>query len=94
MSSVDTNLTDANYAYFACVPATLDGNTLTPAADITGSTISSCTVSGTIQTCNPQTFSSTGKQNAASKGWADRASDSATNWIQGQGYSLSGVTIN
>ena len=94
VSSVDTNLTDANYAYFACVPATLDGNTLTPAADITGSTISSCTVSGTIQTCNPQTFSSTGKQNAASKGWADRASDSATNWIQGQGYSLSGVTIN
>lgn len=94
VNNVDTNLTDANYAYFACVPATLGGNTLTPAADITGSTISSCTVTGVIQTCNPQTFSSTGKQNSSTKGWTDRGNNSDSNWVQGQGYSLSGVTIN
>lgn len=94
VSSVDTDLTDANFAYFACVPVSFDGNNVSPAANISGSIISSCTVTGVIQTCNPQTFSSTGKQNSASKGWADRASDPATNWVQGQGYSLSGVTIN
>lgn len=94
VSEVDTNLTDANYAYFACVPVNLDGAALSPAADITGSTISSCTVTGVIQTCDPQTFSSTGKQNGAAKNWTDRVSNSATNWVQGQDYSLSGVTIN
>lgn len=94
VDAVDTNLTDANYAYFACVPVNLDGAALSPAANISGSTISSCTVTGVIQTCDPQTFSSTGKQNSASKGWADRESDPATNWVQGQDYALSGVTIN
>ncbi len=94
VSEVDTNLTDANYAYFACVPVNLDGAALSPAADITGSTISSCTVTGVIQTCDPQTFSSTGKQHGAAKNWTDRVSNSATNWVQGQDYSLSGVTIN
>ncbi|MBQ6822269.1 MAG: hypothetical protein IJP39_07635 [Bacteroidales bacterium] len=94
VSDVHTNLTDANYAYFACVPVTLDGQTLNPAADITGSTISSCTVTDVIQTCSPQTFSSTGKMN--SQDWASRANDSATNWVQGQGYTslATDVTIN
>lgn len=92
VSSVDTNLTDTNFAYFAAVPATFDGGTLAPEANISGSTISSCTVTGVIQTCPPQTFSSTGKMN--SKTWSDQTSDSATNWVQGQGYTLSGVTIN
>ena len=90
----NTSLTDANFAYFAAVPATFYGNTLTPAANITGSTISSCTVTGMIQTCDPKTFSSTSKMNGSANNWADRASDSATNWVQGQGYTLSGVTIN
>ncbi len=92
----NTPLTDANFAYFAAVPATFYGNSLTPAASISGSKISSCTVTGVIQTCDPKTFSSTSKMNGAANNWTDRASDSATNWVQGQGYTLSGsgVTIN
>lgn len=91
-----TPLTNDNFAYFAAVPATLYGNGLTPPANITGSTISSCTVTGVIQTCDPKTFSSTGKMNGVANNWTDRASDSATNWVQGQGYAglATDVTIN
>lgn len=93
--SDDNKFTAENYAYFVSVPVKLGNNNLTNVVpNINGSTISGCTVSGTISTLM-KTFSTTSDRSTDS-GWEAEASSSATNWVQGHGYTTlaTDVTIN
>ena len=88
-----TKLTSNNYAYFAATPAKFDGINLTCAPSVSGSTITNCTVTGTISTTADITLSTTSSR--ANVTFTPRASDNS-NWVRGMGLTQanSGVTIN
>ena len=81
-----TDLTDKNFAYFVAVPASFDGHPLDPAVNIAGSTISGCTVTHAIQTCDTKSFATSSSLAGSTNNWTDRASDDKINWVQGQDY--------
>ncbi|MCR5017177.1 MAG: hypothetical protein K6A64_00075, partial [Bacteroidales bacterium] len=94
VSSTDTNLTGNNYAFIAATPAKFDGADVTCPPDVSGSTVTGCTVTGTISSTATITFSTTSSRAGAT--FNNRASDSSSNWVRGIGLTQpnAGVTIN
>ena len=93
VESTDTNLTGNNYAFIAATPAKFDA-TVTCPPDVTGSTVTGCSVTGTISSTSNTTFSTTTSR--AGSTFNNRASDSSSNWVRGIGLTQAntGVTIN
>lgn len=93
VDSTDTNLTGNNYAFIAATPAKFNDNVTCP-PDVTGSTVTGCSVTGTISSTTNTTFSTTTSR--AGSTFNNRASDSSTNWVRGIGLTQAnaGVTIN
>lgn len=94
VDGTDTNLTGNNYAFIAATPAKFDGTEVGCPPSVSGSTISGCTVTGTISSTANITFSTTTSR--ASVTFNNRASDSSSNWVRGIGLTQpnAGVTIN
>ena len=94
VDNTDTNLTGNNYAFIAATPAKFDGTNVGCPPDVSGSTITGCTVTGTISSTANTTFSTTSSR--AGVTFTNRASDSGSNWVRGIGLTQasSGVTIN
>lgn len=94
VESVDTNLTGNNYAFIAATPAKFDGADVACPPDVSGSTITNCTVTGTISSTSNITFSTTSSR--AGVTFTSRESNSGSNWVRGIGLTQTnaGVTIN
>ena len=93
VDSTDTNLTGNNYAFIAATPAKFNDSVTCP-PDVSGSTVSNCSVTGTISSTANTTFSTTTSR--ASSTFNNRTSDSSSNWVRGIGLTQAnaGVTIN
>lgn len=91
--SSTSNITGNNYAYFVATPKSIASTNLDIIPDVSGSIISSCSVTGSISTCATQLFINTNSYVDAT--WTSQSSKSDENWVRGIGLQQknAGVTI-